>query len=53
MLKGRRWVAAFIAVQIALPLGLFAHRIDEEGWNPATVERYSWQMYSACGPPLC
>lgn len=53
MLKGRRWVAVFVAVQIAVPLGLLVQRYDVEGWEPVSIERYSWQMFSACGPPLC
>lgn len=53
VLKGRRLVALFVAVQIAVPLGLLVHRYDVEGWEPVSIERYSWQMFSACGPPLC
>lgn len=53
MLKGPRWVAVFVLVQVAVPLVLLVQRYDTEGWEPVSIERYSWQMFSACSPPLC
>lgn len=45
----RRIVAAFIAVQIAVPAAALAYRWVDEGSRPIREYPLSWQMYSSAG----
>lgn len=40
-------VILFVFIQFTVPLGLFIARWINEGWQPASEYKYSWQMYSA------
>lgn len=46
MLRDRRWVWLFIAVQIAVPAVLLGVRVAEQGWWPTEAQRFGWQMFS-------
>lgn len=47
MVRDRRVVLAFVALQVLVPLVLLGLRFVQQGAWPTTNYRYGWQVYSA------